>query len=199
FSLDANAKFRTESGTPYALAGDGSTGYNAWVPAIGSHTITATPYSASGGSGTKGIAQTINFTVQNGNVTPAPAPTPAPVPTVGHAIVSFTLVNADTEKDIMTLTEGSVINFSKIGTNKISVRANTSGSTGSVVFGLDGNAKYHVENGAPYSLKGDSNANYAFWTPTVGSHSVTATPYSASNLGGTKGTPLKINFTVVAK
>ncbi|HEY8400718.1 MAG TPA: right-handed parallel beta-helix repeat-containing protein, partial [Cytophagaceae bacterium] len=52
-------------------------------------------------------------------------------------VASLTLVNAETHKDIMTMTPGMVIDFSKIGTSKINIRANAASSkVGSIVFGL---------------------------------------------------------------
>ncbi len=63
FALDANSNFRTESTAPYALAGDTSSGFNAWTPEIGIRTLKATPFSGSGGTGTAGTALTISFMV----------------------------------------------------------------------------------------------------------------------------------------
>ncbi|MDQ3292231.1 MAG: hypothetical protein M3Q05_13170, partial [Bacteroidota bacterium] len=56
---------KTETGAPYALFGDTNGNYNAWVPAVGSYTLTATPYSAASGGGTAGTAKTITFTFTN--------------------------------------------------------------------------------------------------------------------------------------
>ena len=49
FALDGNANFQTESVAPYALAGDTAGDYNPWTPALGAHTLTATPFT--GGRG----------------------------------------------------------------------------------------------------------------------------------------------------
>jgi len=110
-------------------------------------------------------------------------------------VASFTLVNAATNKDIGTLANGDVINLSVTGTS-LNIRANVSGSVGSVRFGLDKNTNFGTESAAPYALAGDSNGDYAGWTPAQGGHSLTATPYSGSGGTGTAGTPLSINFTV---
>jgi hypothetical protein len=116
----------------------------------------------------------------------------------GQSVTSLTLVNADTDKDIGLLTEGYTINFTTIGTNKLNVRANTNPATvGSVVFTLDG-VRIITENGAPYALKGNSGTNYYPWTPTVGSHTLTATPYSGADASGTVGTAKTVQFTVVS-
>jgi hypothetical protein len=116
----------------------------------------------------------------------------------GQSVASFTLINAETDKDIGLLTDGYTINFATLGTNRLSVRANTSPAiVGSVVFTLDG-VKVITENGAPYAIKGNSSTDYYAWTPTVGSHILTATPYSGSNASGTVGTPKTVQFTVVS-
>jgi hypothetical protein len=60
------SKTTTESLIPYALFADNNHGdYYAWTPAIGSYTLKATPYSASGGKGTAGTPLIINFSVTN--------------------------------------------------------------------------------------------------------------------------------------
>jgi CubicO group peptidase (beta-lactamase class C family) len=183
FALDGNTNFRTESAAPYALAGDASGDYNAWTPAVGSHTLTATPYSGSGATGTPGTSLTVTFSVTDGGTPPPPS---------GPAVVSFTLINADTDQDIGPLTSGMTIS-----SGNYSVRANTSPATvGSVRFGLDGNANFHTENAAPYSLAGDASGDYAPWTPAGGSHTLTATPYTGSDGTGTAGTALTVTFTV---
>jgi len=66
-----------------------------------------------------------------------------------------------------------------------------------VRFGYDGNANVRVENGSPYALAGDSSGNYYAWTPSAGSHSVTATPYAGANASGSAGASRTITFTVV--
>ena len=78
----------------------------------------------------------------------------------------------------------------------LNIRANVSGSVGSVRFGLDGNTNFRTESTSPYALADDSSGNYDAWTPAPGSHSLTATPYSASGATGTVGIPLSIGFTV---
>lgn len=67
---------RTESVAPYTLFGDVGTppvDYNSWTPTPGAYTLTATPYTAAGGSGTAGTVRTINFTVTGAGGPPVSA------------------------------------------------------------------------------------------------------------------------------
>jgi hypothetical protein len=67
---------------------------------------------------------------------------------------------------------------------------------GSVEFMLDVNYR-RVENTPPYALAGDMYGNYNPWIPTVGTHTLTATPYSLSDATGVPSTPLTVTFTVI--
>lgn len=117
---------------------------------------------------------------------------------VGQTVTSLTLIDADSDTDIGPLTAGAIIDLSALGTSDLNIRANTQPSTiGSVRFGLDGNSSYRIENGAPYALEGNSGSDYADWTPSLGNHTVTATPYSGSGASGSAGAPFSVTFTVI--
>lgn len=187
FSLDGAANTMTENGAPYALAGDTAGNYNAWTPALGSHTLTATPYASAGAAGTAGTPLTVSFTVVD------------QAPPAGPAVTSLTLMNADTDQPILDpLNSGAVINLGTLPTRNLNIRANVNASPiGSVRFGYDGNASYRTENTAPYAIAGDTAGNYNPWTPSVGNHSVSATPYSGTGATGAAGSGLTITITVV--
>ncbi len=124
-------------------------------------------------------------------------PTPAPS-TSGLVVNSFTLVNSDSNKDIRTLAEGDVIDFSALGTKNLNIRANVGSQLpGSVVFMLNG--KRTNENIAPFAMAGDANngQNYYAWTPAPGKYTLIATPYGSANGGGAAGKELSLSFTVV--
>ncbi len=107
-------------------------------------------------------------------------------------VTGFVLVNASADANLGPLGDGAVIDLATVGT-ALNIRANTDpGAVGRVDFALDG-APYRTETDAPYALEGNSGRNYASWTPTVGMHTITATPYTS---GGTAGTPLTISFEV---
>jgi hypothetical protein len=281
FGLDGNSDYRTESTAPYALAGDTNGDYAPWTPAVGAHTLTATPYTGSGATGTAGTGLTVAFSVidQADPVNQPPAVSAGPdlsvtlpasaaldgtatdtdplttawskvsgpgtvafgnaaapdttaafssagtyvlrltasdgtlsasddvqvtvssAPTGGQAVLSLTLIDADTDQPLAgfdPLGGGAVLNLGTLPTRNLNLRANTNPATvGSVVFGLDGIADYRVESTAPYALAGDTTGDYHAWTPAVGSRSVTATPWTLAGGSGAAGASLMLAFTVI--
>ncbi|HYG76519.1 MAG TPA: Ig-like domain-containing protein [Planctomycetota bacterium] len=120
------------------------------------------------------------------------------VSVLSQAVVSLTLINADTDQDMFTLTSGTTLNLATLPTRNLNVRANTNPAiVGSVRFGYDGNANYRTESGAPYAFASDNAGNYFNWTPTLGAHTITATPFTGGGGGGTPGTALVVSFTVI--
>lgn len=115
------------------------------------------------------------------------------------SISGFTLINAVTEKAVGELHDGDVLDLTTLPPNGLNIRANTiSAHVGSVVLELSGEQTYkRVENGPPYMLFGDQSGNIYGSTLKEGEYILTATPYSAANNKGTKGTPLTIHFSVV--
>jgi hypothetical protein len=126
-----------------------------------------------------------------------------PPPPPNQSVASFSLINADTDQPIAgfdPIASGANINLATLPTQNLNIRANTSpSSVGSVRFGYDGNANYQTDNTAPYALGGDTGGNYAAWTPTVATHTLTATPYAAADAGGTAGTAKTLTFKVTNK
>ena len=124
-------------------------------------------------------------------------------PPPNQSVASFTLIDADTDQPIAgfdPIASGATINLATLPSRQLNIRANTSPATvGSVRFGFDGNANFRTDNGAPYSLAGDDASGYLAWTPTVATHTVTATPYSAADAGGTAGTARTLSFKVTDK
>jgi len=116
--------------------------------------------------------------------------------TATQSVTALTLINADTDQPILALTDGMTLRFADLPTRNLNVRAETSPSVvGSVRFGLDGQANYRTETSSPYALAGDSGGDYSAWTPALGAHALTATPYSGASGSGTAGTPLTVAFT----
>jgi hypothetical protein len=110
---------------------------------------------------------------------------------------SFTLVDATTNKVVGTLANGAQLDLATLP-KRMNVKANLSGGdVGSVLFSFDGQKRTQFENAAPYVLAGDNNGDFSGWTPRVGSHTLTATPFSKDNGGGLVGSGKTITFTVV--
>jgi hypothetical protein len=181
FALDGNANFRVENFRPYALFGDNNGDYFTGNLAVGTHTLTATPFALASATGAAGTPLTIHFLVIK-----------------QPFVSSFTLVNADTGASLGAVTSGSTLNLSKLPP-RLSIRAETFGSPiGSVLFNLDGSL-IHTENFRPYSLNGDFGfARYVPVTFTPGKHTLSATPFSGANATGKAFTPTVVMFMVVA-
>ncbi len=121
----------------------------------------------------------------------------APPPPSTGSVDSFTLIDANTDQAVATLQDGGTMNLEALASEQLNIRANVSGTVESVRFALDGNANFQTENHAPYALVGDTNGDYKAWTPTEGTHTLTATPYPQDNASGTAGTARTITFEVV--
>ncbi|MCJ8164431.1 T9SS type A sorting domain-containing protein [Pontibacter sp. E15-1] len=186
FALSGTAtKSAVESSAPYDLMGDNG----AWVPATGTYTLKVTPYSGSKGSGTAGTSYTVNFVVVSSSAAAS----------IGANGESFTLINADTDTDIITLASGANLNLATLPTKNLNIRFNNgSVKMASVKMVLSGaQSKTAVEGIAPYALfADDTKGDYYAWTPATGSYTLKATPYSESRASGTAGTTYSINFTV---
>jgi WD40 repeat protein len=165
--FNANGVITTDNTAPYEWV----------VPAVGNYTLTATPYSGANGTGTANAATTLSFVVA------APP---------SHAVTSLNLINADTDTSIQALTSGNTLNLGTLATRNLNIRADASGSPAKVVFTLNG-VPFREDTTAPFSF-GDTSGNYSGWTPDVGSYTLTATPFNASNV---PGTPLTVNFSVI--
>ncbi len=182
FSLNTSKNFRTENVFPYALGGDSPPGnYGTVDLKAGKYKLTATPFTKANEKGDMGTALTINFTVTN-----------------MQAVMSFTLINADTDEDIMEINDGDVIDLAHVGTPNLNIRANTSPwEVGSVMFGLNDKKNFRVENVFPYALAGDSPPGaYNDWIVTPGMYTVTATPYTEAMAKGMKGKSMTITFEI---
>ncbi|RDC64441.1 Ig-like domain-containing protein [Adhaeribacter pallidiroseus] len=118
----------------------------------------------------------------------------------GEEISSFTLINADNESAIRTITDGSTIDLATLPTKNLNIRANTSPSdVGSVRFVVSGiESDNQTESTAPYAVFGENSGDYHAWIPKAGKYTITAMPYSGENGSGTPGKSSTISFTIKA-
>lgn len=114
-------------------------------------------------------------------------------------ITSFTLVNADSNDDILEISEGTEINLLEYPGVEFNIRANTSNEVKSVRLKLTGTlTNTMTESAAPYALYGDFPAgDYEGQVFPEGSYTILGVPFSEVNGGGTKGQRLLINFKMV--
>lgn len=198
FGLDGNQRFRLENVAPFALFGDTDGDYfDSWEPTLGTHTISATPYTEQGASGSAGESRTITVTIIDDATVPTTAAptTTAPTTVPSSDISGFVLVDSNTDQDLGALVDGSVIDLSAVGSS-LNVRADAAASVESVRFDLNGN-RLRVENIAPYALAGDRNSDYLKWSPAPGTYTIAATPFGADGAQGTAGTTRSITVQVV--
>jgi hypothetical protein len=120
-----------------------------------------------------------------GNTLTVNANTPV-LPNIVSAVDGFTVVNAATGKELAKVYNGSVLDLSDLGTTNLAIVAWTyEGQVGSVRLQLDGTTL--VDNQAPYSFA---------TAVSVGTHVLTATPFSEANAQGLGGVPLTVRVTV---
>jgi hypothetical protein len=139
---------------------------------------------------------------------PPPAPPPAAAaapkpPAKAPEIVSFTLINAETDQPVPgfdPLPPDALVNLAKLGLRLIDVRVNTSPNTVGCVETILGSAPPRLEKTWPYSCTNNSAAGaYDGFAPSEGKHTVKATAWSAAERKGKKSAPATIAFQVIAK
>ncbi|MEZ4701683.1 MAG: choice-of-anchor D domain-containing protein [Rhodothermales bacterium] len=115
----------------------------------------------------------------------------------GIRVVSFTLVDAQSGEELMTIHNGDIINLGSLPTANLNIRADTEPEqVGSVQFSLNENRNFRLENSLPYAMAGDIGDTYNAWTPVPGEHVLKASPYSSRNATGALGESLEITFVV---
>lgn len=159
------------------------------------------PYQAAWNDVPAGSYRLTARVTDNAGRTSTSAPVDITVTGGGQTVTGFTLINADTDQPVPgynPMANGTTLNLSSLPTRRLNLRANTSPATvGSVRFGYDGDSDYRVESGAPYALASNSGTDYHAWTPTPGSHTVRATPFTGGGATGGAGTARTLTFTVV--
>jgi hypothetical protein len=111
-------------------------------------------------------------------------------------IFRFVLMNADTEKEIMNLVDGSVITLSALSTKNLNLQAIPVRNVDAVQFDYDGVVNFYNEWHAPYALCHNLNGRFEPCSRRVfklGKHTLTAT----GKRGGRNVGSQTITFTVV--
>jgi hypothetical protein len=128
---------------------------------------------------------------------------PPEPPDTSEPIKAFILVNAETEKDVVTIAEGASISLATSG-NKLNVKVTTNENVNRVEFVCTGpTPKSSNDKGTPFTLQGDSlrtdgsvNYNYGNWgPPAIGAYKIVAKPFDST---GKEMTGKTINFSFKA-
>ncbi len=118
-----------------------------------------------------------------------------------QAVTGLQLINSDTNLPIAgfnPMADGAVLDLATLPTTNLNINALTNpDSVGSVLFGYDSVPAYRVETVRPYAIAGDDAGVFRAWTPAIGDHTVTATPYTQGGGGGTSGNAMMIRFSVI--
>ncbi|MDX2301762.1 MAG: malectin domain-containing carbohydrate-binding protein, partial [Microscillaceae bacterium] len=120
---------------------------------------------------------------------------PGPNP---NSLTNLTLINAGTDQDIQTLSNGAVINLASLGNPTLAIRANKASTTvESVRFVMTGPLNVtQTESLEPFAIFGDVNGNYNGQAFPAGTYTLTVTPYTLDGALGTAGTPISLTFTI---
>jgi hypothetical protein len=133
---------------------------------------------------------------------PVTTPTSPTTSTTTMSITDFRLINAETEKEIMSITNGQTISLGALGLSKVNIRVTTTTPSASVKMELSGTqSKRYTDSESPYALHGDDddgNYFYGNWNPpTLGTYTLKATPYTEDDAEGTAGNSKTITFTFI--
>ncbi|TRX51185.1 HYR domain-containing protein [Fulvivirga sp. M361] len=109
-------------------------------------------------------------------------------------VTGFDLIDAVTDDFLSVLTDGTVIDLATV--SQISVVADVNRDmVGSVLFEVNG--KSRTENFFPYAAAGESGGNFKPVDIVEGINTITATPFTKKNGGGTQGISRTVTFEVI--
>ncbi len=180
FDLDQQTSFRIDNRAPFSLAGELDGALRPLKKlALGDHTLTATPFTGYNGKGEKGEALSVNFTLIDSSL---------PV------ITEFNLVNTSTKERIKQLKNGDTLNYTDFKSNAYDIVAEVSDlPVVNVGFDYDNQRKTHFDSSKPYST-GRAFRRKGF---TIGTNTLSATPFVRDLNGRLVGNPKTIQFEVV--
>ena len=115
-------------------------------------------------------------------------------------LTAFTLVDAGSNTDLLTLRGGTVVALDDYATSSFGIRVETASASqiGSVSLELTGpQSRTQTENWPPYSLYGDASGVLHGAALPAGGYTLRATAYPNLELGGTALQTLEVSFTAV--
>jgi len=114
-------------------------------------------------------------------------------------IAGFTLIDADTDMPIPgfdPIPQDATLNLATLPNRRLNMRANPVTEVGSVRLKKDGGTA-RIDNAGPYALVGDTNGDFAPWTPATGRHTAYATGFTQAGGRGTPSATVALSFRVV--
>jgi hypothetical protein len=116
---------------------------------------------------------------------------------------SLILIDADTGRDIIPLTEAAEINLQSLPAKKINVKADTTDDVTSMVYQLNQHKRYRHEQAKPFTLAGKKGLKYNNWKVRSGEYTIIAYPNSvmrsqfshANNPSSNQ--PYKVTFRII--
>ena len=111
------------------------------------------------------------------------------------SVMSFMVMNAQTDQEIKELKDGDVISLTEVGTSLLDIRANiTDENINKVTFDLSGPITHHqTELVSPYALFGNNRDDFKGKKLVPGEYTLTVTPF----INDKEQSPVTISFAVV--
>ncbi len=174
----------TDSAAPFVMAPGGG-----WTPTPGPIQVSVTPFSGPNRSGERAEATVLSFTVVDDR---PPASWPA-------GVTGLTLVDAETDEDVVGLHDGQVLDIAEIG-SALNMRADATVDVASVRFDLNDGEHIRIESVLPFAMFGDQQGDYSHygqWDLVPGEFVISVTPFDEADAGGDAGVTRTITITVV--
>ncbi len=173
---------RTQPGTipPFLLYGQTSSkDIRPWKPRIGNYTLQAYAFSERFERGFVSDTLTVSFSVEN------------------NAMFNYSLIDAQADTPLQSLTEGQVIDLGQLGTTQLNIEAISSNQVGSVAFELQGPSPGKgLENNLPYAVFGDNGGDFNPWSPAPGDYTLITKAYNSGWATGALLTSDTLHFSI---
>jgi len=125
---------------------------------------------------------------------------PDPIDITVPTDIKFYLVDADSDVIIKEIVNGEQINLADMPTDNLTIIAVAIDGNGqSIVFDLDGQLGYRIENYAPYAISENINGDFYSAGLESGSHTLTANIFSENNGEGDLLIAETINFEIIGE
>ncbi len=113
-------------------------------------------------------------------------------------VVSYTLIDADTDQPLVEINDGDVLDLRIFDTADFNIQANIGDLVpGSIVFDFNGTESFRRDNTAPYAVGRENRGNFRKLDLLPGVNTVTGTPFSRRGGRGDEGVAKTISFEII--